>query len=94
MQEDGNGDATIDGGDGEGFEVRPQGNVSFVHFVFLFVCLLITKTFHHLSCRREEQESTSPLIAPKEDGTKDLCQVFTENDAEGGASERPVCSAA
>jgi len=38
---------------------------------------------------REEQESAPPLIAPKEDGTEDLCEVFTDDDAEGGASERP-----
>ncbi len=56
---------------------------------FVFVCLLITKTFHHLSCRREEKERAPRLIVPKENGNEELCEVFTDDDTEGGASERP-----
>mmetsp|Transcript_6228 Transcript_6228/g.13671 ORF Transcript_6228/g.13671 Transcript_6228/m.13671 type:complete len:98 (+) Transcript_6228:258-551(+) len=37
---------------------------------------------------REEQESAPWLIAPKEDGTEELCEVFTDDDAEGGATLR------
>jgi len=43
---------------------------------------------------REEQESALLLIAPKEDGTEELCEALTDDDAEGGASEWPGRSAA
>mmetsp|Transcript_6231 Transcript_6231/g.13679 ORF Transcript_6231/g.13679 Transcript_6231/m.13679 type:complete len:134 (+) Transcript_6231:247-648(+) len=44
---------------------------------------------HCLPCRREAQESALPSIARKEDGTEELCEVFTDDDANSGASERP-----
>ena len=30
----------------------------------------------------------TPVIARKEDGTKELCEVFTDNDTNGGASKQ------